>query len=196
MKKFVSMIMALAMVCALSVTAFAEPYDGTLTGDTNRVVTATYSSKDTAPATVYSVEIEWTVSAGQYQTKDAAYSWDVDNLRYVKTETGEEISTDATVSVVVINKSNADVTAAVEYKDNTADTVTTNSGWTDNKDSKTAASAAAGLVYTKDYWDGTAQQGNPGTAGKAEFTTTISVDASTLSGTNSTLGTVTVTLTK
>ena len=148
MKKFVSMIMALAMVCALSVTAFAEEVvKGTLENKTANV-TATYAStQDTAPVTVYHVVITWDVTPGEYKDAGVTYTWDSDNLKYKATDNAGGVSKDAVVAVTVSNRSNATVNAAISYR--SADGIDSTDTWTTDK-TKVLGSAAANITDYKD----------------------------------------------
>lgn len=190
MKKFVSMIMALAMVCALSVTAFAveDVVEDSLESKTANV-TATYSSdKDTEPATVYHVVITWGVTAGEYKDAGVTYTWDSDILKYKATPNEGGVSKDAVVKVTVSNRSNATVNAEISYA--SATDINSTDTWTSNK-TATLGSAAANI---SDYKDVT-------TEGKAQdytFEGSVNVAKASLSklaDNNNIAGTVTVALT-
>lgn len=148
MKKFVSMIMALAMVCALSVTAFAAAPSVT---NPTQEVTATYQKAgDTTPATVYSLVVSWDAKPGEYSDADVTYKWNADPnvLAYEKTVNNEAKATPATVKVTVTNYSNAKVEASVDYADKENSGITTVPTWTGGKTSDTLGRADDGIDYT------------------------------------------------
>lgn len=130
MKKMLCMILALAMVFSLSVSAMAA--DITTTGDTSKNVTATYTagSETSWGDTIYSVNISWeTVGSIAYTAGNGVvYTWDATNTEYKVTaeategdwvltagaDTGKEFTG---MIVTVTNSSNAKVTATVTAND-------------------------------------------------------------------------------
>ena len=124
MKKTISIMLALVLVLALAIPAFAvEP----TTGEKSQEVTATYVAAvdGGTPGTVYNVTITWT----QNETHDltynggsqATYKWNADTLKYevsdgTNTEAGWSGSTG--YKVTVTNRSNANVTVNVSAEAN------------------------------------------------------------------------------
>ena len=149
MKKVLSFVLALVMVLALSLTAFAvdptpiqtEPKNHTECKD----ITADYTKEShTKGDTVYYFTITWTPNQTNnlaYTGEQATYVWNTDSLSYTKATDGHveaAWSGSAGYSVELVNKSNAalKVTSAVENSYNLTLTKT-------GADEQTAASADA-----------------------------------------------------
>ena len=191
MKKVLSFVLALVMVLALSVTAFAEETPTTTRTEPNnqqeyRDITAGYTKEShTKGDTVYYFTITWTPNQTNnlaYTGEQATYVWNTDSLSYTKATEGHvdaAWSGSAGYSVELVNKSNAalKVTSAVENSYNLTLTKT-------GADEQTAASADA----TIDFKDSTAT----GTEGKANYSWTFAAnkDATAINETAS--GTVNV----
>ena len=117
MKKYFSLVLAVVMMLALAVTAFAIDIDAP--GENSQDVTASYQKPNLVDGgTVYSVTIEWETaqdSTLKYEGKNATYNWSAASLKYEETVNNTDgtygWSGSAKVTVTVTNKSNASVTA-------------------------------------------------------------------------------------
>ena len=110
MKKLVSMLVAAALVCTMSTTAFAADQDGVSTGDYTADVNGTYQA---GGAVVYSVDIAWTDMSFTY-TGAGGGTWDPETHQY--SGSSEGAWTASNDSITVTNHSNAAVTATASYQ--------------------------------------------------------------------------------
>lgn len=134
MKKVLSFVLALVMVLALSVTAFADtenvgPSD-TLNSQKKIDIGVSYTTK--APETIhkYKVQIDWTTPSFTYQKDGATYSWDADKMVYNKTTskgTGWGTETSKTLNLKVINYSDMAVNCSASLDDIADDGITVTS---------------------------------------------------------------------
>ncbi len=114
MKKFLALILTLALVATMSVTAFAAEPDATLTGDdksTSVDVYVTYEDTTSAP-TVYSVDVEWQEMSFLYISA-GTHVWNPETHEYEEQTTGSWDSHHADIKVT--NHSNAAVDVTVTY---------------------------------------------------------------------------------
>ena len=109
MKKLVSMLVAAALVCTMSTTAFAADQDGVGTGSYSADVKGTYRSG----AVVYSVDIAWTDMSFTY-TGAGEGTWDPETHQY--SGSSEGAWTASNDSITVTNHSNAAVKATASYQ--------------------------------------------------------------------------------
>ena len=201
MKKTFSILLALALVLALSATAFAadvEPNEGSAK---SQEVTANYSPavEAEAPGTVYNVTITWTKNATANLAYDggsqATYVWDAEDLQYKISEGTYDVeagwSGSTGYEVTVTNRSNADVNVKVTAT-NTYDL----DKKVDGEESTTLIRADKTIADNGEkYW----ATGAKGTATSLKVTYTYSAtDSATApenaSGNSVTVGTITVSL--
>ena len=183
MKKTISIMLALVLVLALSVTAFAADITNVTDGNTaSQTVTATYVPGTVgATATVYSVTISWEGSSTiTYSAADGGYVWDPQSLTYSGEVKEAGWSGEAQYTITVANRSNAAVNAAASW--NATNNIT--STYTDSG-SITVASAAP-AIPTK---------GAQGTEQKDTITASISNVSGPAISENTAVGTITVTIT-
>lgn len=120
MKKIISLILALVMVMALSVTAFATNFEGaTGTGDVGIVADfeiATDNKQDilngAAGTKVYSLTLSWVQNGTiSYNAGKTTYSWNKESLEYDSKESdkGWTVPSGANVVITAVNRSNRDV---------------------------------------------------------------------------------------
>lgn len=119
MKKVLSFVLALVMVMALSVTAFAASDGGTIYNDNHngsKDVNAKYTIAEDNTPTVYSFTVTWDFDDTNnlaYAGEKATYNWNTTKLNYKKNVDAEAgWSGQAKVTVSVVNNSNA----ALEFK--------------------------------------------------------------------------------
>jgi hypothetical protein len=112
MKKLVSMLVAAALVCTMSTTAFAADQDGVGTGSYSADVKGTYQAGGSG-AVVYSVDIAWTDMSFTY-TGAGGGTWDPETHQY--SESSEGAWTASNDSITVTNHSNAAVEATASYQ--------------------------------------------------------------------------------
>lgn len=198
MKKLLSMILALAMVLALSTTVFAEdvPSDN-ITGETSMNVTANYTA--TGPTsfgdTVYSVTVAWNQTGTlSYNAGTTVYKWNAAETKYEEDSGSSSHAswtvTDAKVTVTVTNKSNAKINALITANTNVTGGLTVTGNFKDNKDSVEVDSAAKGTSATQ--LTGSAQQASVEYhITNVEGTITTALASSTI-----TVATLTISLTK
>ncbi len=205
MKKVLSFVLALVMVLALSVTAFAVEYNDVNTPKKNDVeVTAGYTAgSDTEGATTYKFNVTWNASdtSLKYVGEKAEYVWDVSdstNLHYRKDVKNSDAGWHGSyvLDVIVTNYSNA----ALSLK--TTATATqdlfdiTNTG----AEALTVANAAVDKVNGNAVinWKNTTIKGSEQTAAvKCTFTPKTDAGApANASGNSITVGNVSITVDK
>lgn len=113
MKKYLSLVLALALMATMAVPAFAA--EDVASG--NQDVTADYTEPtDIEDAPVYRVTIEWEPAADNdlaYTDTETTYTWDTDDLKYTASAETEGWTGTAAYTVTVTNYSNAAVDVAV-----------------------------------------------------------------------------------
>jgi hypothetical protein len=111
MKKLVSMLVAAALVCTMSTTAFAADQTGVNTGEYSNNVKGTYQAGGAA-ATVYSVNIAWDSLEFTY-TAAGEGTWNPETHEY---NGATQASWSESKNIVVTNHSNAAVTATASFQ--------------------------------------------------------------------------------
>lgn len=170
MKKVLSFVLALVMVLALSVTAFAvdKEYNALDKAETNNVdVTAGYTAgSDTKGATTYKFNVSWEPSTDlKYVGEQAKYVWDTNdstNLHYKKTvenETEAGWKGSYTLAVTVTNYSNAALSLKTTATTNQELDITN----TGDKE-QTVANAAVDSSKNEIHYTNTAAKGSEQTA--------------------------------
>lgn len=115
MKKLLSLVLAIIMICCLSVSVFAgdDTYDGSGSNDySNEVVVKIDSS--TAPDDVYYVVISWESLVFTYSYGEKPV-WDPENHTYITS--GEPGWDKTTAGIKVSNSSNVAITATATFTD-------------------------------------------------------------------------------
>lgn len=117
MKKVISLLLALAMVMGLSVTAFAAEGDANNvgTGAYSTSVTGSYVAGTAASGTVFSVDIGWSGLSFTYYAEKAPV-WDAVNHKY-SDSTPAKWEGEGTITVT--NHSNAKISATPTYNKGT-----------------------------------------------------------------------------
>ena len=114
MKKLVSMLVAAALVCTMSTTAFAADQDGVGTGDHTAEVKGTYQAGGSG-AVVYSVDIAWDSLEFTY-TAAGEGTWNPETHEY---NGATQASWSESKNITVTNHSNAAVTATAAFQADT-----------------------------------------------------------------------------
>lgn len=125
MKKIINLFLALAIVFALAVPAFADDTATfeTNTGSADKDVTAKYESEKVDEdlsnvAKVYLVTVDWTVNSTlKYSDGTRTYKWNAGDTKYEEvdpTDDGWEGS--ASVTINVTNKSNDAIKATASWE--------------------------------------------------------------------------------
>ena len=174
MKKLGVVLLTLALLCALPVTAFAATGLNTTTNNTDSaVVKGTYVAGGTS-AIVYSVDITW--GSMEFTYTDASEgTWDPTNHSYTDSAEATWTCADGANEITVTNHSNAPISATLSYQ--AAENYTTINGTFDKEllELETAA--------------GTTRTNAPTKTAKLTLDGALPKDTS-----GATIGTVTVTL--
>lgn len=170
MKKILSLVLTLALVMSLGITAFAAE----LNGENSKDVTANYQAGE-ASQKVYLVDIVW--GSLEFTYTDASEgTWDPETHTYTGTKAAEWSCEEGANKVAVTNHSNAEVTVEIANS-NVMDGVT--------------------LTWDKETLTlPTSDNGENGAAGTPTTDSALLTVAGTITdtGAKQTLGTVTITL--
>lgn len=117
MKKILCAVLALVMVMALSVTAFANGSDTktNIPATSNASITASYETPDASYVHTYKATVAWKQTGTiKYTDATTVYTWDTDKLEYKtssNTESNKWTLDNAKVAITVTNYSDQGITA-------------------------------------------------------------------------------------
>ena len=201
MKKVLSFVLALVMVLALSVTAFA--YDSVSQSE-DKNVTAGYKAENVSKsATVYNFTITWDTSKNDlaYYGEQAIYTWDTSDLKYkANTESADYKAAGwygkAEVVVTVTNRSEVALDFTTADSNNTYNLSIT----PDKTGTQTVKSATTDLAGNPFTWQDGDKQGNE-QSGSVTYTikkgtATTDIDTTTATANGNTVATITITVDK
>ena len=177
MKKLFCISLAITLMCAMSVTAFAAAGDDTITSGTGSKdidVNAKYVDGASTP-NVYSVDVEWGAMEFTYST-GGQRDWDPDTHTYTDNTTAGWSYTGNTVKVT--NHSNQAVTAAFTFA----------------KDAGITETIGGSFGYSGALALAAGTEGSPETAANVTATLTLTGVLSSTRTSFTKVGTVTVTL--
>lgn len=189
MKKIISLLLALVMVMGLSVTAFAVENEATtgVPATSDAAITADYETGTAVYKSTYKVTVAWE-REGTLRYTDAAkvYQWNTDKLTYEE-KTGETTDTvwtvdKAAVKITVTNYSDKGITATCNEPVKAATITTLEGSYANNA---TTATLSLDGAYVRN-----------GTSAATKDSTTYSITnvAGSITETNTTIGTITVSL--
>lgn len=200
MKRIFSILLALTLMLALAVPAFATTIEPTQ-GESSKNVTATYKTSADEVVHTYYVTVEWNVPAFTYNFQGKQYTWQTGTMNYKETgstgtagwgdaETHSESET-KNITLMVTNRSDMAVNCSAAILKNASQPETL--GVTYQK-TGTATSAAAAITVEDGKW-GEKTDPNSGEATKCDLSGTITVSGIPDKN-QATLGTITVTISK
>ena len=189
MKKLISMILALAKIFSLSITAMADEQVHDSIGNSSTInVGATYKAEEAqAPAIVYYVKIVWTATNTlTYIDNGVAYVWDAVNTKYVAADENLQVADKwdgvAQYTITATNHSNAVVNANVAVEANDGFEIT--NAFADGKSAMELANAAENVEIA---------EGNEGVPQSDNVTVSVEVTSGTIAA-DSNVAKITVTL--
>lgn len=192
MKKVLSMILALTLIVALAVPAFAADTLAPNAGASDQDVTATYDKAVVAdPATVYYVTVAWTEVSNTIKFTEGtkAYKWNGTTMYYEEdaaNSIADAWSGTAEYNITVTNQSNGTVNASAAWAAASGITVDATVGAA-VAPTTAAVSGGTAIEFSDTTTQGTAQTGTINVQVATPTAGTISAD--------STIGTITVTIT-
>lgn len=115
MKKLVYIVLALVMVMALNVTAFADNYNLNPNGtNISKDVHINYMSTEGADK-VYQVVVSWEIQDGVHTTTNK-YQWNPDKLQYTKLNNFDvALTTQPGANITIQNRSNAGIEYTLQF---------------------------------------------------------------------------------
>ena len=156
MKKVLSFVLALVMVLALSVTAFAETYkgDGTFPAEGKSESTnieATYTPHDDVVVSKYHVTVAWNTTGSISYTKGyTTYTWNPADTKYTPDVTAAKWDIqNASIAITVTNRSDGAIKAECGAPvDKTNGTATITGSYDTDTNGTIQLATAAGATYT------------------------------------------------
>jgi len=180
MKKLIAVLMAIAMIAALSVTAFAaETIGDALVGEDNITVSGKYNAGVDTPA--YKVTLTWDDMTYDYYAA-ADRTWNVETMTWTETKAAGWHLVSGSNEIRVDNASSVDITATFVWDAEDAYSAVTGSFTGTDEGALTVDAATAGVA------------GNNGTAGTATTTFEIGGSLADTAVNVTTIGTITVSL--
>lgn len=185
MKKALSLILALAMVMSLAITAFAAETIAPSGNNGSMDVGADYVAGSNVNAgEITAVTLTWTAVNPKFTDGNTTYTWDAQNHKYVANKANGSWA-NGSFTVTVTNHSNVAITATAAYSDAEGGPETSVT-WTEQ--SVTCESAAKGIDFTNTTTQGAATTG--------EIEGTVKVDSGTITENTAKVGTITITISK
>ena len=206
MKKTLSIFLAIVLMFALAIPAFAESPIEDSTGSDEHTVTAQYEANENVKGgNVYYVTIAWdtTDNSLKYSAGTTTYTWDGANMKYEAGTSGQNAgwTGSATVKVTVTNQSNAAITATSDwsssynlkaaYSESYAESNKGGAADTTLNDGKVTLGSAAIDAEGGDLALSTEVTGN---AQKADITYAITTEGASAITQTGTVGTITLTI--
>lgn len=114
MKKIVSLILALALIMSLSVTAFAAEAEGKKPGEDTTIDVSANRTEDVDTVNVYSVDLAWDAMTFTYAASGTK-TWNPETHEYDTDATAKWENTTATITAT--NHSDLAVTVTFAYTD-------------------------------------------------------------------------------
>jgi len=200
MKKLLTFALAIVMIFAMSVGAFADTVttdSGISTQTVKGTLTKTPGSIPTASSKTVYVEISWTAGNNAISATGADFTWDGENCKYTTTGT-PSASGSVVYTLNITNKSDCGIQYAVTYeaKEGSAFTTSLKSATTNSGSIGSAATTAPDTINT---YSADAVLGEAQSSGNITITVDVTgiADASKVSTVKGTieLGTLTCTIT-
>lgn len=176
MKKLIAVLMAIAMIAALSVTAFAAIESG----NGSATITVTGNVNEQVKEDVYYVTLSQEALTFTYDMSD--YEWDTENMKWVETDGANWAENSA--EIVITSKSSDAVTATFTANATAPATLALQ---VKNSGDEAAAEVAVDLASA-------ANTENPAENGTAQTATIVVTVGGTIAADDTAIGTITVQL--